>query len=203
MINGEGWLHNGVKASLTVIPYEGVVTKTILEGAFNTSPSPNMPNLETAFLYKGLCLLEGTNISEGRGTDLPFMVIGAPWLNVEKVIEKLEAFKHPLDVYEITHFKPKILPHVKHPKYEGEICKGFQISYLKDPIYWTINLLEVVQSIHPQQFRFIDTNFIDKLYGSDRLRLSNEKDITIDTLLASETSHAQFIEIRKKYLIYR
>ena len=202
MINSEGWLKNGGQAALTIIPYQGVPTKQDLKKVFNPPPSPNMPNLETAWLYQGLCLLEGTNISEGRGTDSPFMQIGAPWLKVDKVLEELEKIRHPLDVVEPTHFIPTVLPHAKYPKYEGEICNGFLISYLNDPIYWTVHLLSIVSTLHPEQFRFLDTHFIDKLYGSDRLRLSIKEGGEIRELFNNDTSTTQFIELRKKYLIY-
>ena len=75
MINEEGWLANGIQADLTVISYKGEINKKIRTNAFNPHPSPNMPDLETAWLYQGLCLLEGTNLSEGRGTDLPFKLV--------------------------------------------------------------------------------------------------------------------------------
>ena len=81
MINEEIWLSDGAKANLKVIQYEGKPTQADMEKAFNPPPSPNMTDLETAWLYQGLCLLEGTNLSEGRGTDLPFKLFGAPWLD--------------------------------------------------------------------------------------------------------------------------
>ena len=69
MINGEDWLVNGIQADLTIISYSGKIDENIIKNAFNPAPSPNMLDLETAWLYQGLCLLEGTNLSEGRGTE--------------------------------------------------------------------------------------------------------------------------------------
>ena len=85
MINGEIWLKNGIKADLAIITYIGKDDKQVRENAFNPPPSPNMLNLETAWLYHGLCLLEGTNLSEGRGTETPFRILGAPWLDEKKL----------------------------------------------------------------------------------------------------------------------
>jgi len=202
MINGESWLENGMKADLNVIAYKGKIDEKVKAHAFNVPPSPNMPNVETAWLYQGLCLLEGTNLSEGRGTDLPFKLFGAPWLDNRALADKLQKFSSKSDKYELISFTPQSIPAAKYPKYEGEECKGIRIITLEHPLIWTIHLLQILQDQHPEKFKFLDTNFIDKLYGSDRLRLANEKDITAEKLLASDTTYTQFIELRKKYLIY-
>ena len=202
MINGESWLENGMKADLNVIAYKGKIDEKVKAHAFNVPPSPNMPNVETAWLYQGLCLLEGTNLSEGRGTDLPFKLFGAPWLDNRALADKLQKFSSKSDKYELISFTPQSIPAAKYPKYEGEECKGIRIITLENPLIWTIHLLQILQDQHPEKFKFLDTNFIDKLYGSDRLRLANEKDITAEKLLASDTTYTQFIELRKKYLIY-
>ena len=202
MINGESWLENGMKADLNVIAYKGKIDEKVKAHAFNVPPSPNMPNVETAWLYQGLCLLEGTNLSEGRGTDLPFKLFGAPWLDNKVLADKLQKFSSKSDKYELISFTPQSIPAAKYPKYEGEECKGIRIITLENPLIWTIHLLQILQDQHPEKFKFLDTNFIDKLYGSDRLRLANEKDSTAKKLLASDTTYTQFIELRKKYLIY-
>ncbi len=202
MINGESWLENGMKADLNVIAYKGKIDEKVKAHAFNVPPSPNMPNVETAWLYQGLCLLEGTNLSEGRGTDLPFKLFGAPWLDNRALADELQKFSSKSDKYELISFTPQSIPAAKYPKYEGEECKGIRIITLEHPLIWTIHLLQILQDQHPEKFKFLDTNFIDKLYGSDRLRLANEKDITAEKLLASDTTYTQFIELRKKYLIY-
>ena len=122
MINGESWLENGIKVDLTVIAYKGKIDEKVKAHAFNPPPSPNMSNLKTAWLYHGLCLLEGTNLSEGRGTDSPFILLGAPWLDNQKLYDELVKNRHPLDDFEITQFTPQSIPAAKYPKYEGEKC---------------------------------------------------------------------------------
>ena len=203
MINGEGWLSNGIMADLTIIPFEGNINQKVREKAFNPPPSPNMSNLETAWLYQGLCLLEGTNLSEGRGTDLPFKLIGAPWLDNQKLYDELVKTKHPLDEFKIAEFTPLSIPAAKYPKYEGEKCLGLRINNLENPIDWTIKLLAIIKSLHPEQFKFLESNFIDKLYGSDRLRLSIENNENIDLIINHFNKYEDnFNEIRSKYLIY-
>ncbi len=203
MINGEGWLSNGIMADLKIIPFEGNINQKVREKAFNPPPSPNMSNLETAWLYQGLCLLEGTNLSEGRGTDLPFKLIGAPWLDNQKLYDQLVKTKHPLDEFKIAEFTPLSIPAAQYPKYEGEKCLGLRINNLENPIDWTIKFLAIIKSLHPEQFKFLETNFIDKLYGSDRLRLSISENRNINILIDElQNNKGEFLQKREKYLIY-
>ena len=203
MINGEGWMTNGGIVDLTVIAYKGKIDKRVRVHAFNPPPSPNMPNLETAWLYQGLCLLEGTNISEGRGTETPFMLVGAPWLDNQKLYEKLVTIKDPMDNFELIEFIPKSIPGAKYPKYEGEKCFGLRINKLVIPIKWTIQLLAIINSQHPEQFRFLKSNFIDKLYGSDEFRFSIEKGKDFNQIIEQfSIDEEEFLSKRKNYLIY-
>jgi len=203
MINGESWLASGIVADLTVIPYEGKINQKVKEEAFNPPPSPNMSNFETAWLYQGLCLLEGTNISEGRGTDSPFKLIGVPWLDNQKLFDQLVKNKHPLDDFELAEFTPQSIPAAKYPKYKNENCFGLRIHHLENPLEWTIQLLTIIKSIYPEEFKFMESNFIDKLYGSDRLRLSIENNKNIDLIINHFNKYEDnFNEIRSKYLIY-
>lgn len=203
MINEENWLSNGAKANLKVIQYEGDPSQIDREKAFSPPPSPNMPDLETAWLYQGLCLLEGTNLSEGRGTDLPFKLIGAPWLDNKILAGKLQKYSSTGDKYEITSFTPQSIPAAKYPKYKGEECKGIRIITLKNPLIWTIYLLQIVHDQHPEQFRFLESNFIDKLYGSDKLRLSIlNREGVIRIIEQLKFDEEEFLIKRKNYLIY-
>ena len=203
MINGESWLENSIKVDLTVIAYKGKIDEKVKAHVFKAPPSPNMPNVETAWLYQGLCLLEGTNLSEGRGTDSPFILLGAPWLDNKKLFDELVKNKHPLDDFEITQFTPQSIPAAKYPKYEGEKCLGLRINNLENPIDWTVKLLAIIKSLHPEQFKFLESNFIDKLYGSDGLRLSISENRNINILIENFQNHkGEFLQKREKYLIY-
>ena len=136
---------NGFIPDLSVIKYKGKIDEKVRARVFNPPPSPNMPNLETAWLYQGLCLLEGTNLSEGRGTETPFMLVGAPWLDNQKLYEKLVTIKDPMDNFELLEFIPKSIPAAKYPKYEGGKCFGLQIHFLTNPIEWTVQLLIIIK----------------------------------------------------------
>ncbi|MBC8257212.1 MAG: DUF1343 domain-containing protein [Candidatus Marinimicrobia bacterium] len=203
MINGEDWLKNGIKADLTIIPYSGKITQVEREAVFNPPPSPNMVNLETAWLYQGLCLLEGTNLSEGRGTDSSFKFIGTPWMDSKKLFDELIKIKQPNDKYEIAEFTPLSIPAAKYPKYENEKCFGLAIHHLEKPIEWTIQLLSIIKSLHSEQFKFLESNFIDKLYGSDRLRLSIESGKDLNNIIIDKFDNENlFIKSKQEYLLY-
>ena len=172
MINEEGWLPDGLKADLKVLQYKGVPTKEDRNLAFRLPPSPNMPDMETAWNYQGLCLLEGTNISEGRGTNKPFKILGAPWMDNVELLKTLSSFLANNDQIDTVSFIPISMPGKSyHPKYENETCHGLKIINLEDPIAFTLHLFKVLVLLHPNEFMFLENNFIDRLYGSDYLRL--------------------------------
>ena len=202
MINEEGWLANGVKADLKVIKYKGKPNKDDRKAAFNPPPSPNMPDLKTAWNYQGLCLLEGTNLSEGRGTDDPFKVLGAPWIDSEQLLEAMLPFLHKNDKLDTVSFIPLAsMGKTTYPKYQDEVCYGIKILDLKDPIEWTVHLFAILKSIYPVKFQFLESNFIDKLYGSDDLRLAIEKDNNIDPLINKYSINSIiFSQLRIPYL---
>ena len=129
--------------------------------------------------------------------------MGAPWLGNQKLFDQLIKIKNPLDDFEVTQFTPRSIPGAKYPKYEGEICLGLRIKNLENPLEWTIQLLAAVKFIHPKQFRFLESNFIDKLYGSDRLRLSIEENGDIKQIIENfRNNEEEFLDQREKYLLY-
>lgn len=79
-------------------------------------PSPNMPTLDTAIVYPGMCLLEGTNLSEGRGTTKPFEIFGAPFIEPDMLINKLKGFKPIGTIFRPLHFQPTFQKHA------GKLC---------------------------------------------------------------------------------
>ncbi|MEL6823609.1 MAG: DUF1343 domain-containing protein, partial [Calditrichota bacterium] len=91
LFNESGWLGGGVKADLTVVPLTNWTRSQWYDetGLSFIKPSPNMPSLEAATVYPGTCLLEGIKINEGRGTETPFLVLGAPWINADSLTERL------------------------------------------------------------------------------------------------------------------
>lgn len=166
-------------------------------------PSPNMPSLSTAIVYPGTCLLEGTNISEGRGTTRPFEVVGAPWLDEYSVIEELESL--PLRGFRL---RPSVFT-PRFGKYRGEPCHGFQI-YVTDrdrfePVKFGLAIVWAIRRIHPKSLRFTRSRgryYFDLLVGSDRPRKLITENQRFEELARVCEDTARFKKIRERYLLY-
>ncbi|MBR2413757.1 MAG: DUF1343 domain-containing protein [Clostridia bacterium] len=165
-------------------------------------PSPNMPTMETVFLYSGTCLFEDTNISEGRGTTKPFEQFGAPWLNTEKVISVLcdlpEDARKNFDglVFRPCEFMPTF------SDYTGEVCKGMQL-HIRDKqnvnMYATVlYLFDVMRKVHPEEFT-LDSN-LPLLAGTKRILAD---DFNVSAFLEEQAEKCkEFAKMRKQYLLY-
>ncbi len=140
------------------------------------APPPNMPRVETTLLYPGQVLLEGTNLSEGRGTTLPFEVVGAPFLNPHQLACELTAFEFPGLELRPIRFVPTF------DKWHGQSCGGVAL-HITEPrsvrsITTTLALLAAVHKLHPREFTWLPPPYeyeqdkmpIDILFGSPRLR---------------------------------
>ena len=138
-----------------------------------TAPSPNMPSAATALLYVGSCLVEGTNMNEGRGTDTPFHVFGAPWLDAEKVIASMKAQDMPGCRLEAVTYTPRSIPGKStNPKFKDEACQGIRI-HIRDAhqvraFRMAIAMLGLIQERHGDQLKFVP--FFDTLAGGSELR---------------------------------
>ncbi len=130
-------------------------------------PSPNMPTLETATVYPGTVMIEGTNVSEGRGTTRPFQIIGAPWINGLKLKERISKIKFPgVQVMEIK-FRPSF------SKFSGQVCYGIYI-HVKDrdlfrPFEFALDLIGSILDLYPENFVFHESYF-NKASGNKKVR---------------------------------
>ena len=134
-------------------------------------PSPNMPTLTTAMLYPGLCLFEGTNMSEGRGTTKPFEYIGAPWCDGDRWARTLNALRLPGVQFRPVVFTPA--PATESTKYAKQTCGGVAIHVTDkerfSPIETAIHMLSTLTSEYRDHFSFLTTHF-DRLIGNSWLR---------------------------------
>lgn len=144
-------------------------------------PSPNMPSLETAALYPGLCLVEATTLSEGRGTTRPFHLVGAPGLDAEAVTQRLRALAPPGAAFRAARFRPGF------GKHAGERCGGVEI-HLTDrarlrPLELGLSLLQAVRAVDPERFawRAEPYEFVGEVPAIDLLTGSAEAREAIDT----------------------
>jgi uncharacterized protein YbbC (DUF1343 family) len=137
------------------------------------APSPNMPTPTTALLYTGMCLFEGTNLNEGRGTDTPFEVCGAPWLDANAVIRAVPQSLQWGARLESATYTPRSIPGKStNPRFKGKRCNGIRVIVMDPnrirPFGLAIGLLCSMQAIHGRRIEFSD--FFDTLMGSSSLR---------------------------------
>lgn len=173
-------------------------------------PSPNMPTMDTAMVYPGMCLLEGTNISEGRGTTKPFEIFGAPFIEPELLLRQLTDFNLPGIIFRSTYFQPTF------QKYTGNVCGGAQLHVTDrerfKPFKTGVTLIKAVYDLYPEDFSWRQPPYeyeteklpIDILAGTDKLRKEIEKGEKLDRMedwWQEECSQFNKL-IRKKYLIY-
>ena len=163
-------------------------------------PSPNMPTLETATLYPGTCLFEGTNLSEGRGTTKPFEHIGAPWIDNQKWLTRLNAKQFPGILFRPIVFTPQF------SKYEGEVCNGVAIHITDkkqvSPIELTVWMLSTLGDEFPHDFKLWEAHF-DRLAGSDALRNALLAGTSVEKITEEWAAGIrEFRERREPYLLY-
>jgi uncharacterized protein YbbC (DUF1343 family) len=172
-------------------------------------PSPNIPTVDSTVVFPGMVLLEGTNISEGRGTTRPFELVGAPWVNPERVSGELNGLGLPG-----VHFRPAFFEPTFH-KHAGTPCGGCQIHVTNRatfrPVESGVALIEAFRRAGPAEFQWREPPYeyeyvkppIDMLYGSAALREGLERGESAATLAAGWTADlAPFMEVRERYLLY-
>ncbi len=207
MFKGEGWA--GSNLDLTVVPLKNWQRRMWFDqtGLKLVAPSPNMPDLETATIYPGMCLLEGTNLSEGRGTDKPFKIFGAPWVNSKNLREYLEGFKMPGVLFKDTTFTPITIPgKAVRPKFENELCDGLKIMVTDrdkfNPYRTGVFIVQALHKLYPQNFQFKQKHF-DRLIGNSKIRQAIQDGATVkelERLIAKGLD--SFKQKREKYLMY-
>ncbi len=189
MINGEGWLKDGITCPLKIVKNKGYTHDTRYK--LPIAPSPNLPNMDAVYLYPTLCLFEGTKVSVGRGTPWPFQVIGMPGF--------------PKGSFTFT---PESIPgKAEDPKHEGRKCKGFKLnSFAKEFIkgskeiylYWLTGFYQATK----EKDEFFNSYF-DKLAGTDKLRKQIKQGKSVSEIKKSwQDDLKAYQKTRKKYLLY-
>jgi uncharacterized protein YbbC (DUF1343 family) len=171
------------------------------------SPSPNIPDDTTALIYPATGFLEGTNISVGRGTEIPFKQIGAPFINSQELIKLLDSLQHKgISISPVTFIPKKLQGKAENPLYINEICRGIKINITakKDfqPVEFGIKLLFSLLKLYPEKFKFNDTIF-DNLTGDKEIRellLKHKMPYEIKDYWQPGLNN--FKQIRNKYLLY-
>jgi uncharacterized protein YbbC (DUF1343 family) len=196
MLNGEGWLKAGEKCDLQVVNLDNYNHSDFYE--LPIRPSPNLPNMASVYLYPSLGLFEGTVVSVGRGTDLPFQIIGHPTLQKPNSKGKKADYK----------FTPKPKTSAADPKYNGQTCYGYNLSefgteYLKNIksiyLFWLVGTYQNT----PDKTTFFDENF-NYHVGNATLQQQIKDGVSEEEIRKTWKSGIdKFKVIRKKYLLYK
>ena len=212
----EGWLESN-PPHLTIFKMDGWKRKMFFDDTKLpwVSPSPNIPDLETALIYPGMCIYEATNISEGRGTKKPFKQIGAPWMSYD-IAKELKGKKIKGADIEYAKFKPLSLSgKAENPKFQDNLCFGFQTIITDKYKYKSLNT--AIESIYinfgfyPENIRYKKER-MGKLFGNDNLfklvtgKLYNEKRkkirVPLGLIKLIEKDSEKFKEVSKPYQLY-
>ncbi|HOM98645.1 MAG TPA: DUF1343 domain-containing protein [Acidobacteriota bacterium] len=163
-------------------------------------PSPNIPTPRSALVYAGTCLLEGTNLSEGRGTTRPFELFGAPWLNDEVLVTLLNEAALPGVIFRRQPFQPTF------SKYAGIQCRGIQIHVTDpdtfQPVLTALAILREVLNLHPEEFEFSAETF-DRLVGNSWVRRMLVESRAVRAIRERwQQDLKRYAEQREEFLLY-
>ncbi|MBM9592358.1 DUF1343 domain-containing protein [Leptospira sp. 201903075] len=189
-----------------IVPVEGYRRGMYFEdtGIPWTTPSPNLPMVDSARNYLSLVLLEGVNVSVGRGTQAPFVYFGAPWMtNPEELANKLASLGNKSYYFSPVYFKPTFGPH------KGKICSGLRMNLVRpdyDPIQLAYDLIRLMKETYPNDFKWskgATNHWVDQLWGNDHFRTSINEGKSFSefhqTYLSDEENEAKKVA---PYLLY-
>lgn len=201
----------GIGADLTVVEMTGWRREMYWDDTRLpwVMPSPNMPTLDTAIVYPGMVLFEGTTLSEGRGTTRPFELSGAPWIDGRALAERMNALGLPGAIFRPAAFEPTFQKHAR------QACGGCQIHVTDrrafKPVLTGVALLAEYRRLDPQRFAWREPPYeyetlkcpIDILAGSDALRRQIEANLPAREVAASwEEDVRAFMKVRERFLLY-
>lgn len=169
-------------------------------------PSPNTTGLDMMLLYPGTCLIEGTNLSEGRGTAQPFEILGAPFIDGVRLQDAVNDLGLEHVIARAVSFTPA------QSKHAGEACEGIQL-HITDrrgfkPLTSVIHILALVAELYPEELVFLEYGnlkhrMFDLLAGTDRLRAALQSGSATDFIVQVQKDSEAFAETRQQFLLYR
>lgn len=202
---------DGVECRLTVVPMRGWKRSMWWDetGLPWVLPSPNMPTVQTATVYPGMCLVEGTNLSEARGTTHPFDFFGAPWLESFPLADRLNALELPGIRFRPHYFMPTFQKHA------GQVCGGVELHVTDrnafEPFRTGLWCIKVARDLNPERFAWRTETYeyvsdrlaIDLLAGSAAYRELVEAGGDLEEWIASwKPEQRAFEEERREFLLY-
>ncbi len=185
LINGEGWLNNGVKAKLQIVKLKHYNKAEVYK--LPIKPSPNLPNAKAINLYPSLCFFEGTNVNAGRGTNFQFQVFGSPFLNQQ--------------VYSFS-YTPQPNEGAKHPKHKAKLCYGEDLR--TNAVLTELNLKWLIKAYKNTKNQNVFFNpFFNKLAGNSKLQQQIKDGHTVEEIKQSwQTELKTYQKMIEPYLLY-
>ena len=203
--------HFELGANLEVVPMTGWTRTMYYEDADLPwiMPSPNLPTIDSAVVYPGAVLFEGTNVSEGRGTTRPFELIGAPWIDAAQLVDTLDRLKLSGVVFRPVQFQPTF------QKHSNQICSGCQLHVTDRgalaSVTVAVALMQAIRRQNPDAFAWREPPYeyetvklpIDILAGTARLREQIDLDVPASEIAAGwATGVTEFAATRRRFLLY-
>ncbi len=211
MANEMGWIKDMKRANLTVIPMANWKRSYWLDKSEHPwiKPHPNIKTIRTNLSYAGFGLIEGTNLNDGRGTDRPYMRVGAPWLSGFHLAEKLIRLNLPGVEFRVVEYIPRRKQADKViPLHVNKVCSGIDIQITDpnrfDPIATATSIMVLTQQLYPKEFRWDELNRIDMLFGHSQLRVFAAQGKPANYLPPLWLKDVlKFNEFRQRFLIYK
>jgi uncharacterized protein YbbC (DUF1343 family) len=200
-----------IECDLSVVPMEGWKRSDWFDqtGLPWVQPSPNIPTLDSAVVYPGTVLVEGTRLSEGRGTTRPFELVGAPYIRPRDLAARLNSQELPGVQFRAAYFEPT------SQKWSGQTCGGVQIHVQNrevfEPYLTGIAILSAIQALYPESFKWreppyeyeYDKRPIDMLSGSGKIPAQIESGVSpAEIRFGWQSDVARFLRQREPYLLY-
>ncbi len=207
MMKGEGWVPSQVELHVVRMTNWNRHFFWKDTGLHWIPTSPNIPFPETAIIFPGTGLLGAFTINQGLGTSNPFVQFGAPWLDTQKIIHKLEGGRSYGVELEPVIYTPRSLPgKTLHPPYENRQCQGINVRIIQKDrffsLHFTLALIKAIKETHPDQIR-LHAESLNQMFGNDLLeRYITGKILYDDLLKEMEKDEKAFFQMRQKYLLY-
>ena len=211
IINELGWTKNSKRVDLDILPMANWNRNMWFDETklFWRNPKPSLTNEINLLAYVGMDLFRGTNMNLGFGTNDQYLVIGAPWLETSFLIKKLDDLNLNGVSFEELEYRPNgSIFYDRVPRYDGQSCSGIKIKIEDrnhyEPIQTATSIITLIHRLHPKHFQWQKENYIDKLFGSNELRVHSAQGKPLDHLPGIwQKDVIRFSEFRKPYLIYR
>jgi len=209
LANTSGWLKGGIRADLTVVKMKGWKRAMWYDesGVKWTAPSPSIQTIETAIVYPGTCFIEGTNVSEGRGTDRPFEYLGAPWILRNEWAKELNSYNLPGVYFDEISFRPDGTRRLTtDSKYDDQQCEGVYVKVADrnafEPVRVGVFILYSLHTLYPRKFR-VRKRRLDELIGVGYVWQELLKNRHPDTISVRwEKELQRFAELRMRHMLY-